>query len=372
MKRTHQILLIIFVCLVSLPLIQTQTHIFKLKPLKGAITNVEQPMFHIESWFNTSYQGSIETYLNDKLGFRPFFIRVRNQILYSFFGQAKAIGVVQGKDNYLYELNYIKAYNGLDFVGLDSIHATTQRIVRSHQYLDSLGKTLVVCLAAGKGSFYPEYFPEEYQNAESDTTNYKLYSKKLKEAGVNIVDFNDWFLRMKDTSRHILYPQYGIHWSQYGMLLAADSLVNYIESIKQIDMPNIEFMGYKVSSRLKYTDYDIADGMNLLFQMKSEPMCYPEHKWEDSEGKTKPKTLVIADSFYWGMFNTGMGKQSFDLGEFWFYYNQIYPASDSLSNHVKDRSLKNEIENNDVVLIIATEATLPRIGWGFFEDKLFE
>ncbi|MDY0279570.1 MAG: hypothetical protein RBR35_03280, partial [Salinivirgaceae bacterium] len=165
-------------------------------------------------------------------------------------------------------------------------------------------------------------------------------------------------------------PKYGIHWSHYGMLLATDSLINYIEEKRNIVMPHLEFTKIRCSSNLKFTDYDIAGGMNLLFQMHSEPMCYPDIKFTTSDYSIKPKTLVVSDSFYWSMFNIGVGNNVFSFGGFWFYNKQIYPDSFKSTLYTKDIDIAQKTLENDVVILMTTDANLPNFSWGFVENMV--
>src|SRR5690554_2202053 len=115
-KRKKALFYILFIVSISLPLVFMLTPL-KVKPLKGAVEKSELPELNCNTWFDGSFQESLEKFVNDNIGFRPWFVRIHNQIQYSFFDKAHAHGVINGKDNYLYELNYIKAYNGQDFLG---------------------------------------------------------------------------------------------------------------------------------------------------------------------------------------------------------------------------------------------------------------
>ena len=104
--------------------------------------------------------------------------------------------------------------------------------------------------------------------------------------------------------------------------------------------------------------------------MQTEPMCYPEHNWTTEPNNTKPKTIVIADSFYWSMFNLGLSRNSFSLGEFWYYNKQIYPESFKKSTKVNQIKIRDKIAENDVFILMVTEANLPKFSWGFTENAV--
>lgn len=371
MKNKTRISLFILFCLfLIVPLIYSFMELNSKIQLKGAVILTQKPDLKLDTWFKGDFQKNYEKYVNDNIGFRPIFVRIRNQILYTFWGEAKAAGVIEGKEKYLYERNYIKAYNGEDFIGTEAIRENVSQLKAVQDSLAKMGKTLLLGLAPGKGSFYPEYFPDKLIRPKTDSTNYKVYKNLLIEKGINHIDFNQWFLQMKDTSEYILYPKYGIHWSYYGMLLATDSLIHRVEEMRNVDLPNLKIGKHHLSRKLNRMDYDIADGMNLLWQLPSEPMCYPENEWEDATGKCQPKTIVIGDSFYWSMFQLGLWAKSFSPGGFWFYNRQVYPDSFEQKLLVEDVNMRDVINENELIILLTTEANLPKFPWGFSKNVL--
>lgn len=363
-KIYRYILLVTVAAILFLPLLQSKLNVFKLNPLKGDITNPTQIHFTISDWFSSKYQEEKETYLTAMFGFRSTCVRINNQITYSFFKKAKANGVIIGKDNYLYEESYLDTYNGNDFLGQDSINHTLNRLKYLTDALKKLNKQLIIVFAAGKASFYPEYIPKNYLKSNIDNTNYKAFSSGASEMGLNVIDFNSWFVKNKSTSKYPLYPKNGIHWSKYGMVLAADSIIKTIENMRGIDMSNISYSEIEIQ-KPHDEDNDIGDGMNLLVDLKGFDMAYPKVVI-NNEKKDKPNVLVISDSFYWGIYNFGISN-CFGNSHFWYYNKQVYPESATKELLTDNLNVGEEILKNDVIIIMATEATLKNIGWGFIE-----
>ena len=363
--KIRSILLGVALLLLMVPYFQGKFNVVKLTPLKGAISEPENSYFSFSDWFSGTYQEREETYLNETFGFRSFFIRMNNQLAFSLFNKAKANGVVVGKENYLFEENYIKAYYGTDYMGRDSIAGRMQRLKYIQDTLARLDKNLILVFAAGKGSFYPEYFPEKYK-AEKGVTNYETHLELARQMGISFIDFNSYFVENKGKSKYPLYPQYGIHWSYYGMYLAADSMIRFMEQTRGIDMPDLHW-NETTFSQPKEDDYDIADGLNILWRLKSFDMAYAPIRIQSDPEKTKPSVVVIADSYYWGMFNFGISN-AFTNSHFWYYNQQIYPDSYHAPLETSQVSLQEEIDRHDLFIVMATEATLPDLGWGFIEN----
>jgi hypothetical protein len=362
--KARRFLFISLLFLLIVPGIQNVFPFIELAPLKGAISQPEKKSFTLKEWLSGDYQIAEEKYINETFGFRSLFVRIDNQIAFSLFKRAKANGVIIGENNYLFEENYIKAYNGTDFIGTDSISLRMQKLKFISDTLAKLNKNIIIVFAAGKGSYYPEYFPKKMK-MKPGKTNYEYYTKSAKDLGINYIDFNKYFVDNKHKSKYPLYPQYGIHWSNYGMCIAADSIIRYIEKIRNIDLPNLYWTQVDLAEA-KESDYDIADGLNIKFKLRSFKMGYPRIQFESESGKTKPSVLVISDSFYWGMYGFGITK-AFANNHFWYYNKQIYPESFEKPVETSQISLKDEIARHDVIIIMATEATLPKLGWGFIE-----
>lgn len=337
----------------------------KIPSLKGYIQVVEKPLLNDSTWFSGDYQVNQENYLNSNFGFRSLYVRLNNQIDFSLFNKIHSQDVVLGKDNYLFEERYINSYYGKDFMGADSVKHILDQLDFISSELKKRGKHLIVVFAANKASYYPEFIPEHYHKI-SDSTNYKFLSSGVKNKGLNAIDFDKWFVENKLRAKYPLYPKYGTHWSNYGAVLAADSIINYIQSLINSDMPNLIYDKIDLKHPI-YTDYDIADGMNLLFRLKSFKMAYPKISTENIVGKTRPRVLVISDSFYWDMFYFGISK-SFKDDHFWYYNKQVYPESNKKSLMVKELDLEKEIEKHDVFVVMATSSNINGLGWGFFDN----
>lgn len=370
MDVSKVVLLVAFCSILFIPILQMQKTIFELEPLDGAITKADNPIWSTESWFEQSYQNKFESFVNDSIGFRSTFVRFYNQIQFSLFSKANARYVVVGRDNYLFETKYIEAYYGDNFLGCDSIKASTKQIKKLQDTLSKMGKTFVVCIAPGKGHFYPDKIPSRFGEKTPQKTNYSEYLSQFTTNGINHLDFNAWLLSIRDTTTCVLYPRYGIHWSYFGMLLVADSITNYIEQDRGVKLPHYHLHEFTPTNEFRFSDNDIGDGLNLLYELPTNEMCYPHYTYLKDSSSVQPKTIVIADSFYWSMFNASMSRDILGLGSFWYYNKQLYPESYDSPLYVDDIDVKEKILESDVIMIMATETNLDNLGWGFVDDAL--
>jgi len=365
-NRTLAILLIILLSLFALHFTQFKYNWFKLKPLDGYYVDTEKNKFTWKGWFDGTYQEVEDKYLTDHFGFRSFFIRINHQWRFSLFNKAKTAWVTVGKENYLFEENYIKAWYGTDFIGVDSIEQRMYKFKHLQDTLEQLGKKLFIVLAPGKGSYYPEYIPEQFHQ-EVGTTNISVYREYIEKWNLNCIDFHRYFIDNKETSPYPLYPQYGIHWSVYGMCFVIDSIVRYVEKACNITMPHMFWNEIKMSQPDKF-DNDISKAMNLLFTPRSFEMAYPQVLIESDSGKTKPSLLVIGDSFYGNIYHLGYDQQLFSNYHFWYYNKEIYPETATNWTSIEGIDLLQEILKYDVIFILSTDSNLPNLGWGFIEN----
>jgi hypothetical protein len=355
-------LLLVGMCL---PLLQFSFHFANEKGLKGAITEIEKPGFSISKLQNVKFQEEYEKYFNEKFGFRSSFVRLNNQLKYWFFQNVQANGVVIGKEGYLYEYNYIKSYYGLDYIGKEKLEKNVRDLKYIQSKLEEMNKTLIVVLAPGKGSFFPEYFPDSCIR-KGGPTNYTDYVSFMNKDKINFVDMKSWFLKMKPTSKYPLFPKSGIHWSKYGETIAMDSLLRFIEKKSRLKYPSIKIKSVEVSATNKERDYDIGEGLNLIFQTSTYPMAYPTFEILKPEKNTH-KTLVVADSYYWGMFNSGFSSSVFNNGDFWFYNQEVYPENYNKQTLVSSIDFKKKISENEVIVLMSTDANLFKFPFGFSE-----
>lgn len=366
-KRLKQLVFAGIIGLLFLPMIQHKFRFFEEPPLNGSFALSTKPELNKKSWFSGKYQEGQDKYIAEHTGFRPGWVRLYNQWNYSFFSMAHAAGVIRGKEDYLYEENYIKAYYGTDFLGEQKIEEITHQWKSIQDTLKQKGIDLVVIFAPGKASFYPEYIPEIYKRPRTKNTNYEVFKKQFQKYSVAHIDLHSWFESMKKTSKYALFPKTGIHWSAYGQYLATDSICSFVSARCKTEIPYYVLDTIVESDKAWLGDDDIGRGMNLLWEIQDVKLAYPEFHPSRKPKKDDPKVLMIADSFYWGLFNSNVSNFLFKEGEFWYYNEQIYPATYTKETLVKNQDLDKKLKENKVVFLLITDANLNRFGFGFLE-----
>ncbi|HOW24036.1 MAG TPA: hypothetical protein PK711_00070 [Bacteroidales bacterium] len=370
MTRIKYITYIVIVVVLFLPLFQKIVPVVGVKSLEGSYVLPEEPAFSFHDFFHGTFQDQYIPYFEQHIGFRPALVRLNNQIAFSCFNMALAQDVILGKKGFLYEVFYIKAYLGRDFSGAEKWDRYAEKLKAISDSLDKNGTTLLVIFAPGKGTFLPEYIPDKFKPWQKDTTNQEYLMQRLKEKQIRFMDVNHWFVQMKDNAPYPLYPKTGIHWSNYGEALFMDSIIGYMEQVKNKPMVDFGWSNVRMSNDLQDPDKDIAKGMNLLFGVPHYPMPYPDFYYREDAGTFKPIVITIADSYNWNLFGRGITQKIYGQDKFWYYFRAAYGPypQDQL---VKNLDIPAELKSADFVILMATDATLSKFDFGF-TDQVYD
>jgi len=348
--------------------VQEKWHPFKLKPLGGVTYATEKPQLNLANFASGQYQSNAEQYSRENFGFREWHIRLYNQFRHSLFGQTTNQFVVKGNDDKTYfEESYVISYTGETYLGEEMIQNNTKQLKLIQDMLRTKGTILLPVFVLGKASYYPELIPDKYIAKRHETNNYQEYLKAFAEQDVEMIDFNRWFCEHKGTEAHTIYCNLSAHWTVYAASLAMDSLVNYMESKTQQRQARFHIDGFD-NTYLMSQDDDLYNMMNLMFPIKHNTVDQPQFSF--TEGY-KPKVLALSDSYWWTVYawDVALPQNLFSNGGFWFYNKTIYPERDPIQN-VESVDYKQEIENQEFVLLVCTEATNHLWPYGFIERYL--
>ncbi len=346
----------------------------KAPELLGSFTDAPKPKLTLSNWMSGKYQDSLLKNFEATLQIHTFLIRLHNQIDYSVFGKINVKEVEEGKDRYLFGSSYTKAFLGEDFIGEQKIISTVKKLAFIQRELKKRNTELICILTPGKSSFVPEKLPSSYDLSKKTRSNYDAYAELFVKEGIQHVNLVNYFSKLKPKTKYPLFTQCGVHWSGYGATVAADTLFNYMEQIKKIDIRDFYDEGGEESLIPLNTDGDIFNGMNLLFDIPYHKMYYPKLIFKDDNTKTAPNTLIIGDSYIWSWINfyNFFPKLLDQKSAFWYYAAEVgWPAEPGkpLIN-AYNLDLKKEIDHRDFILIQCNESKLYNFGYDIV-DKLF-
>jgi len=364
-KRLFMMMLI----LLSAFAIQMKTGIIRSKGLQGFVPKDSLTLLTNSTWLDGTYQSAFSNHFNNTLGFRSDLVRLYNQIDFSFFGIPHASKIVVGKGDYLIAQPYVEASLGYDFAGKATINHNVQLMKALQDTLEQIAKVhFLVLFVPDKGTFYPEIIPKRFLKKKHPETNYSYYVQRCKAEGVNFIDYNAWFLKMKDSSRYILYPKTGIHWSTYGSTLAADSLMKYLRMKFGLNMPRLVIDSITMSTEARYEDEDIGRTLNLIWPIPYPPLAYPAFHFVNDTTKPKPRALFIGDSFYWQLYYPGFIANMFSNKEFWYYNKDVYPETFNTPKSTGQLDCIKNVLSQNLIVLIQTNAGYGNVGYGFVQQ----
>ena len=368
MEKFKKIWFLLLLVVLFLPMLQTLFHFVDEKPLDGAYVPAKKPVVNLNTLFHETAQDSLMNWCTEQTGFRKSMIRVNNQLVYSAFGKIPVTHLVKGNDNSnFFDKSYINSYIGETYLGEEKIDYITQQLKVIQDMLDAKGVTMLPVFVVGKASYFPELIPEDYMAKRHETNNYEEYLKAFEEQGIEMIDFNRWFCERKSTEAHPLYCNLSSHWTVYGATMAMDSLVRYMESKTHQTQAHVTITEFD-STYLMEQDDELYRMMNLIFPMEHNTIDQP--KFSFSQGY-KPRVLAISDSYWWAIYawDVALHQNLFSDGGFWFYNKTVYPKQDPIQT-VDALNYKQEIEKQEFVLLVCTEATNHLWPYGFIERYL--
>jgi hypothetical protein len=226
---------------------------------------------------------------------------------------------------------------------------------------------LLVILCPDKPTFYPEYIPARYRKNPNKLTNAGYFAKRCADKGINVIDFNPWFLAMKSRSPFPLIPKTGVHWSYYGAYLAADSMARYLREKTGYPVPRIILDSISKPDFPIGEDNDMGATLNLIWGIPCPKLGYPKFHAPVNSGLPKPSALFVGDSFYWNWYNSGMIKTLFSNSDFWYYCKDVYPRADNKSLTVSEIDAENVIKKQNIIVLIQVNGAYGNPGYGFTE-----
>jgi len=349
-------------------LIQQTTSIFKIRKLDGVSIKTELDSIKFDSLWTGKSQTNINEWANENFGFRNALVRLHNQLGFWMYKHSYTNAVVVGKENYLLDKTYIDAYTGADFVGEKTIKEKTVLIKKLQDSLSAHGIKFFFVFAPGKASFYSEYIPDSYLKTKQ-TGNYERYKSNFDQLGIEYLDFRNWFAYLKTETKYPLFPKCGIHWSTYGAALAADSIIKHIEKLTKTDLANIKLDPIIVKNELNEVDQDVGKSMNLIWDISNNPMAYPTLSY--SKTSKALNVLTIADSYYWTMPVKSMSEFVFNQMNFIYYNKQLFTNNGGKPYEEEYIHRPRLILDQDVIIVLATDANLDELGWDFFEKTYY-
>lgn len=371
MKRNLKNLIFTFcICFLCAPLTQWIFHIPQ-PSLHGVYYRQHLPEFNLFGWLELTWQESFSSWYETNVGFRPWLIKIRNQIDWALDKKALS-AVTVGKEEYLFESPYIDAYTGKDFIGLDSATRLFGDIIRVSHQLDKAGVPVLHVIAPNKAKFYPHFIPDVFEPWKKGITNYDVVLHLFNQTNIRTIDFSKWYNNIRDSCQRLLYSKSGIHWTIYGAGFAADSIIRVLSGVTHAGKISNRILGEVQTNEPVYPDGDLKKLLNLFYTSYDEEFTYPEWQFVPSEFYKAPKVLFVGDSYFWTLCKSSFFSKALSpLSEYWYYSHDLYTNKDSFASLVRvvgPNDKERMFNDFDAIVFIHTEPSLDSYGFGFFSQ----
>jgi hypothetical protein len=172
-RRIQQAIVCVFVALTVFPLVQMIYPIVRISPIDENRTLAPAPdFFKIIVNGDGRVAAELNKWFDDRIGFRSFFIRLRNQIDYSLFGHSDKLYI--GKDGTLFHRDTLNGIVAIERGGEAWQQAVQAKFTALARYLDRRGIRLVIVSNPAKETAEAELLPPEAPRLPVDTQFHKL------------------------------------------------------------------------------------------------------------------------------------------------------------------------------------------------------
>ncbi len=261
-KRYNFILIIIFIILISMPLILnilnievTSSDEKRILAKRPNLNISMKDIRHLPGLYKElkDYKNNYESYFNENFGFRNIMVRYNNYIKLNTMGISGNSKVIIGDDGWFFlgeygdNLNYLMNYNPLT---QEELKHAAKILQERHDMLASKGIKYLLVISPDKASIYPEYLPKKYQQAKNRSELDKLVNFLNTNTNITIVDLRTALLKQKKNESIRLYEKTDTHWNAYGAFISYQAIMTAIleNSPNFSDIKALDLLGYNITT----------------------------------------------------------------------------------------------------------------------------
>ena len=188
----------------------------------------EWPALPTEKKALIEYPRQFERYFDDHFPFRTHLIQGHNYLKIKVLNQSDQRYVVKGKEGWLF---YTHESLLEDFCGRvpfteERMEAFRLMVEAKRDWLAKRGIAYVFMIPPNKQTIYPEFMPDNFQNARGRTRMDQLMAYMRAHSDVNIVDLRRVLIDTK--SEAPLYFKTDTHWNDRGALIGYGDVMRKI------------------------------------------------------------------------------------------------------------------------------------------------
>jgi alginate O-acetyltransferase complex protein AlgJ len=257
-------------CLV-LPLLQTLYPVFGtiVTPLEERRVLSPFPPLRLLLGTNGDFAAALNTWFDDRVGFRDLFIRAKNQIDYTFFDTSKKVWI--GSDGWLFYREDPKNIVDLDTAQLATLEDGFVSLARR---LHDRGVHLLVVGYPDKSAIYPEMAPLQMPLPPTGGNYGRLRQFLAGRSEFAFIDAEATMKRQKSTSPEHLYYKTDMHVTEVADLPIVQDIVARFAQME--NRPDVRWDEKFTLSHAHWNNGSWARFMSLLTQPGEKAPYYLE------------------------------------------------------------------------------------------------
>ncbi len=359
----------------SLPYLQQRFDLFRDYPLAGVEEKTVEPSLSISSWFDGSFQKQFDSWFSENVGLRTQMVRSENELNFAVFGDISSKSpsrLLVGKDNYLFERDYVLNAVHPAIIPKQDIKAIASRVIALGQELTKRKIALVVLISPNKANLYPDKLPEKLANLSPDAgRNRRIFREQLESARIAVLEGNSFLEELRKRTDIPVFPKSGTHWSYAASCYVADEIIRLIELQGTAKLRRLGCEKTEIENKPRAHDKDLAELMNLWNKQRFyEPLPYPKAYATVTEDTERPPVVFVGSSFMWPILAYFDKHKTFETREFLYYFKRrlSFPSRKEQPIDKQNFDWQKIVFNKKAIIIEANEIGIGDFGWGFVEE----
>jgi alginate O-acetyltransferase complex protein AlgJ len=271
------------------------------EPLNGLSSEKPIP-WTLDAFLSGETQHAVSNHLGRASPLFPVSVRLKNQLLYSFFGVSGAPNLSIGRDGELISSEYIKEFCARGATPpQEKLDAWAGDIGEIGARAAALGKSFVYLISPSKPAYEPSWLPAGMscpalahpQAAEKLAP----YTAALAARGVPFLDAQALLREERAHYPIDLFPRGGIHWNLLGAALAMREITSKW-SAQPAGSPIGDFaFDWRERDIATGTDKDLVELLNLFWPPVRYPTASIERRGPAPTCPKTPRLLMVGSSF---------------------------------------------------------------------------
>ncbi len=376
MKRLALAFLCSFFVLVSLPELLTRVHWLQPIRLRGAVPPTKEIPLRFESYASGAFQSAFEGRYGAEFAVRGHLVRTQNETNLRVFHQLDQHSntpMLLGKNDFLYEGEYVDAYNRRDHVPLAELETKVRRLRLLQDHLERNGSTLLVVISPSKAHLYPEFLPAGMRDKRFPDvpTNYAAFIPLLEEHGVHFLDAQGYLEQQKRKVDYLLFANTGAHWNRAASCPVVDRIMRTLGKQLGREFSGVSCKPVRVRPEPEPGEHDLSTVANLWFESALfQPTPYPDARPKVAKGGDQPSLLIVGGSFVWALLHDFERFKLTRSVDYLYYYSRwVHSPGGKRTPLERDQlDFEHDVFRHDAVVIEINASLVQKVGFGILED----